>query len=271
MLGGLGLALTVGASGAAAEKLTFASSLTLSSSDPRFGGLSAIEVSADGRQAIAVSDRGDVFHLGLTRDKGALIAVTSERLPEQKLQGDSEGLAIGPDGQWHVSFEGPARVERVPSAALPENPDFAKLPGNRALEALAVDRNGDIYTIPETTTNGRQIPIYRWDGANWEIVQELTRKGRFMPAGADFGPDGRLYVLERSLDLMGFRARILRLVPGQTEPAEVLLTTRGLTHDNLEGISVWRDDQLRLRITMVSDDNFRAIQRTEIVEYIVNE
>lgn len=39
-------------------------------------------------------------------------------------------------------------------------------------------------------------------------------------------------------------------------------------HDNLEGLSVWRDAQ-GLRLTMVSDDNFMFFQRTEFVEYRV--
>ena len=44
------------------------------------------------------------------------------------------------------------------------------------------------------------------------------------------------------------------------------METRLRAHDNLEGISVWQDEQ-GLRMTLISDDNFRAFQRTEIVEY----
>jgi hypothetical protein len=50
----------------------------------------------------------------------------------------------------------------------------------------------------------------------------------------------------------------------------VLLETRSLQYDNLEGISVWRDGQ-GIRLTMVSDDNFGMFQRTELVEYRVTE
>jgi hypothetical protein len=38
------------------------------------------------------------------------------------------------------------------------------------------------------------------------------------------------------------------------------------THDNLEGLDVWADAE-GLRATMISDDNFRFFQRTEIVDY----
>lgn len=41
-------------------------------------------------------------------------------------------------------------------------------------------------------------------------------------------------------------------------------------HDNLEGISVWQDPDGRIRLTMISDDNFMVFQRTEIVEYAVD-
>ena len=50
---------------------------------------------------------------------------------------------------------------------------------------------------------------------------------------------------------------------------EIVFETGTGTHDNLEGLSVWRDDQGRLRATMISDDNFLALQRTELVEYLL--
>ena len=42
-------------------------------------------------------------------------------------------------------------------------------------------------------------------------------------------------------------------------------------HDNLEGLAVWRDDSGAIRLTMISDDNFNLLQRTELVEYAVPE
>ena len=47
---------------------------------------------------------------------------------------------------------------------------------------------------------------------------------------------------------------------------EVLLTTVTGTHDNLEGLTVWKD-AAGLRATMISDDNFRFFQQTQIVDY----
>jgi hypothetical protein len=51
---------------------------------------------------------------------------------------------------------------------------------------------------------------------------------------------------------------------------QTLFETLPRTHDNLEGISVWRDADGFIRLTMISDDNGRApLQRTEFVEYRV--
>ena len=51
-------------------------------------------------------------------------------------------------------------------------------------------------------------------------------------------------------------------------PPEHVLTTSLMQFHNLEGIAVWVDGQ-GIRITMVSDDNFLFVQRSELVEYRV--
>ena len=85
------------------------------------------------------------------------------------------------------------------------------------------------------------------------------------------GPDGKLYVLERDFrGLRGFASRVRRYAFDDTGigPPEPVLTTSLMQFDNLEGIAVWADGQ-GIRITMISDDNFLFVQRTELVEYRV--
>ena len=60
------------------------------------------------------------------------------------------------------------------------------------------------------------------------------------------------------------------LGPDGITSTEELLSTGTLQYDNLEGISVW-DDGLGIRLTMISDDNFLPVQRTELVEYRVTD
>ena len=91
---------------------------------------------------------------------------------------------------------------------------------------------------------------------------------------ADFGPDGKFYLLERDFGwLTGFATRIRRftLGPNGFSDEVTLIETPFGELDNMEGISVWRDDAGRTRITLISDDNFFPLQRTMFVEYVLAE
>jgi hypothetical protein len=137
---------------------------------------------------------------------------------------------------------------------------------NASLEALAIDSDGTLYTIPERSGGATQpFPVFRLRNGIWDQPFSIPRRGAFLVTGADIGPDGQLYVLERDFLGIGFRSRVRRFdLTGGNE--QILLETRLRQHDNLEGISIWQDDQ-GVRMTLISDDNYRAFQRTEIVEY----
>lgn len=252
---------------------------------PWFGGFSGIDVSRDGTHMTVVSDIAILLRARIERQNGTISAIRAgqpkplKSANGKRLRGklaDSEGLAIAPDGTIYVSFEGVARVARYDhpdskSQDLPRPAAFRQLPRNGALEALAIDGKGRLYTMPETgrDSNG-QIPVFRWNGRKWSVPFTLPPRGRFVPVGADFGPDGRLYILERGFNPpFGFRSRLRRwtITTGGPMNEETLLETATGTHDNLESVAIWRDTRGRLRATMVSDDNFFFLQRTELVEY----
>ena len=249
-------------------------------SDPAFGGFSAIEVTDDGNSFVAISDRGGFLTGTFTRENGAITNITASRVQPLRgadgttipaRQNDSEGLAIGADGRVFVSFEGVQEVREFdglggPSTALPSAPAFATMQANSSLEALAMGPDGALYTLPERSGRATSpFPVYRFQNGQWDQPFAIPRKGAFLISGADIGPDGRLYLLERDFTGIGFRTRVRRFdLTGGSE--ETLLQTPVGTHDNLEGISVWQDAQ-GLRMTMIADDNFRFFQRTEIVEY----
>lgn len=256
-------------------------------SEPRadFGGFSAIDVAPDGLSVTVLSDRGLIAAAQLTRDAQGRItgAAITEAVPFLNDQGgvmpehrvDAEGLAVSPDGTLFISFEGDVRVRQQNGlhgdpSLLPRHPDFAAMQHNAALEALAIDAAGTLYAIPERSGRADQpFPVYRLRGDVWDIAFSLPRRGAFLVAGADIGPDGMLYVLERDFTGIGFRSRVRRFdLTGGSE--QDLLQTGTGTHDNLEGISVW-DDGVGLRLTLIADDNFRFFQRTEIVEYRVTD
>ena len=128
-----------------------------------------------------------------------------------------------------------------------------------------------VYAFYEIDTGPEYaVPLTGWGAGAWDAKLSVPRRGRFSPVAADFGPDGRLYVLERAFRAVGsFSSRLRRFdlgADGLTGEATLLETPFEL-HDNLEGLSVWRDDQGVLRATMISDDNFIFVQQTQIVEY----
>ncbi|WP_411891399.1 esterase-like activity of phytase family protein [Yoonia sp. SDW83-1] len=253
--------------------------------DPQFGGFSAIEVTDDGLGFVAISDRGALVIGDIARADGVITGVSAgqvqplldvDDLPLAGEKTDSEGLAIGPDTPLYVSFEGKYDGVRVfePSGAaitdLITDARFGVLQANSSLEALALGPDGALYALPERSGRAeRPFPVYRLLDGKWDQPFDIPRRGAFLVSGADIGPDGRLYVLERDFVGIGFRSRVRRFDLGGGNE-EVLLQTGIGTHDNLEGISVWADDE-GLRMTLISDDNFRRFQRTEIVEYRISD
>lgn len=255
---------------------------------PYFGGWSGIEVAPDGTRFVAIGDSGQIVDGTIQRQDGVITGINTpvvRRLMTDHgkrvgptYEFDSEGLAMAPDGTLFVSFERWVRVREYSNwtarpRIVPRHPDFTGMRRNGALEALAIAPDGTLYTLPEGQLSLRQgRKVYRLADGAWEVFDVLSPTGRFAPVGADIGPDGFFYLLERNwIPLLGFKTRVRRfaLTEDGLRREEILLQTRFRVHDNLEGISVWRDASGRLRLTMVSDDNFSRFQRTEIVEYAV--
>jgi hypothetical protein len=289
LIASLGCVAALDGSAAPPTAPNYIDSYVWRSQDPAHGGFSGLEISDDGRSFTAISDRAGWTHGTITRDANSHISgvtaapvaplLDTDNHPPRANRRDSEGLAIAPNGTIFVSFEGDAaaRVMQFPSLAkpgknLPRPPAFKTLSRNSALEALAVDAKGVLYTLPETPHWGDTFPVYRYRGGKWDEVLSLPRIPEFDAVGADFGPDGRFYLLERGFHgIMGFSSRVRSFALGANGfgDARLELQTAAGTHDNLEGLAVWRDTAGFIRLTMVSDDNFFWAQRTEIVEYRV--
>lgn len=250
-----------------------------------FGGFSGLIVADNGLDFLTISDRGYFVEGRFQREAGLLSAITQVRqarvvdangaFARRAGLRDSEGLAILPDGSVAVTFEGEHRIESFAEIGarpkkLPWFKGFDEMKLNGGFEALAIDNQGVLYAIPEQPTGADAIvQVFALQGQNWQRAFTLKRDKQFQPVGADFGSDGRLYVLERGFNGLGFRTRVRSFAISDAGATDgKIIFHKGIGgHDNLEGLSVWLDDEGHIRLTMISDDNFRLVQRTEFVEY----
>lgn len=199
-------------------------SYTWSEPTAEYGGFSGIEVSDDGMRFVVIGDKGVVVDGIFQRRDQTITGVfsTLQQLKNQhsgpliKSQSDAEGLAIRTDGQIFISFEHRHRIwsySHTSSAAekLEKHPDFKHFKGNDGLEALAISADGTLYALLEKPENDL-IPIYRYQDGQWDVPFHIPASHGYKPVGADFGPDGKLYLLERRLtSVFGFSSQIRRL------------------------------------------------------------
>lgn len=267
------------------ETLTLRTHLEFDKSITDLGGLSGILIADDGLSGNLLTDRGKVFPVTISRDDDLDIAditlgqpwALRETAEDDFL--DSEALAIGSDGTLFVGFEHSSRIETyavgngAPVRRIPFPEDKIRR-ANKGLEALAIDpANGNIIGIQEVPYWGDRTfhaQILSSDGT-W-AAHPYPKIGAFHAVGADFGPDGALYILERAFSLIGFRTRIRRWdIHAPDQMPHTIYGSKLGDFDNLEGISVWKDPDGLIRVTLVSDDNFMSVLRSELVEFTLHE
>jgi len=259
--------------------------LTWTDPMPNFGGFSGIELSRDRQSMIVVSDKGYAVEAALERNTtGGLTGVNVTRRYGLTArngstlttnEGDAEGLDWDGGDRINVSFES-GRLSRVTQYARGgtqisqrrRDPRWRTRYHNATLEALAIDAQGRAVVIPEGPDEDG-FPVFRQNGDAWDILAMLPNDTDFLPVGADFGPDGALYLLERKFRLAFFGTRISRIDPEDWGRRHILVETAYGVLDNHEGISITEDSAGRLWATTISDDNQNRFQRTEIAEFLL--
>ena len=251
---------------------------------PREAGLSGLHVSADGRRMLALDDRSFVYAADIRREDGVPVGLGPvERMGLRQADGrpmygrDSEGLALLPDGRIAVSYESinaifvhdPANRWIGPYMDRPVR--LIRLPGNKGIEALASFRDGGLLAVSEASRFGRHA-VWRVDPqGRWHPLRGLRAPGGFRPVGADIGPDGRLWLLERAWHLplrFATRVRTFRVEADRLADPRTVLRTRTGDWGNFEGISV-RADPRGAVVALVSDDNGAEFMRAHYAEFLV--
>lgn len=283
--------------------LRFIGGLQLDSPDNHFGGLSGIEISTDGRRLLMVSDLGDLFAATIDYSDGVPIGlsdVTLARLAGEngepldgKFGSDAESLRAangnGLPDDILVGFErdnrvlrykvdGDASVRNTRRIVLPDA--VADLQYNKGLEGIAVfppgaPNAGDMVVFAESSPDAAAGVIPGWlvSGEGYRDLG-LKRTSGFDLTDVVALPNGDLIVLERSFSMfLGVAMRLRRISANELEGPQPMsgttLLTAGMAHavDNMEGLAIHRDEAGRTILTIVSDDNFSALQRTLILQF----
>ncbi len=276
--------------------LAFRGGLVLSSPTTAFGGFSGLSRSADGAQLIAITDNAHWLTARVEREGAALSGLAdavmapmlnaSGRALSRTRSYDTEALCID-NGIAYVSVERTHEILRFDWARrgvmargqpVPLPPEARRLPGNRSLEAVGIAPQaspvaGAIVAIAERSgAHSEPTAGFIVGGPAPGLFRYLLGDG-YEVTDLAFLPGGDMLVLERWYrPWRGVGARLKR-VDGRTLAAGALLQGRllfdaDLAHeiDNMEGLSVHREGP-RTIVTMISDDNFSALQRTILLEF----
>lgn len=264
-------------------------------SDPRFGGLSGLHISPDGKQLIAVSDRGYRVSASLEYAQGSLSNVKDIRIARLKRSNgapakggwhDAESLSPDGNGGFLVSFERRHRIvsyRTLNGTALAGQPsrmilpqDAATQPFNGGIEGLARLCDGRFIAISEKgKSGGRDGTRSMWigDGKSWRNAPYPAYQA-FSPTGAATLPDCSVLVVERSFNVVeGVRARIVRLPATAFDPGNEITTQElaylapPLSVDNMEGIAVRNGAAGETLVYLVSDNNYSGYQRTLLMMF----
>lgn len=281
--------------------LEFRGGLELSSPNRAFGGVSALRLDPDGEHFLAVTDNGSWLRGRITYDGDRPSGVAdAEMAPLLGADGkplaarswyDAESLAED-GGTRYVGIE---RVDQIVKfdygrdgllargepIALPV--DFKGFTYNKSLECLVAVPNGmphagNLVVVTERSLdangNHRSFLLNNGRGEDFSVV----RSDDFDVSDCAVLPSADLLLLERRYSpARGVAMRIRRLplsslAAGEVVDGKVLVEADlGYQIDNMEGLAVHRADNGDIVLTLISDDNFSAVQRTLLLQFTLVE
>ncbi|WP_262298551.1 esterase-like activity of phytase family protein [Microvirga sesbaniae] len=269
--------------------LMFRSGIDLRSPVSAFGGFSGLWRSANGREIVALADNAQVLKARIETSDGRLSGLSGPVLSPLILSNgvplrrsryyDTESLALAGNAAYvgvernHavIRFDRTATGSIVRGVPIPVPKELRDLPSNAGLEAVGV-------APPGSPLSGALVGIA--EGGSGFILTG-PRQGAFQIALSDgysvtdlaFLPDGDAVVLERSFSLFGgFGCRLRRIEAGAVKPGarldgEILYESEASHQiDNMEGLAVHREGG-DIVLSLISDDNFSALQKTVLLEF----
>lgn len=239
---------------------------TLTSSDPRFGGVSALAV--DGEGVIVVTDSGVVIRFAKPASRRATARIdelpAGPGNPNFKFNRDAEALLRDPRGRgWWVAFENRNQLwlyDRAFGRALARiDLGRSRWRRNSGIEGLAADGK-DMLLFPEA---GKTIVRL---GAGRALTRPIERSAGRISEAVRL-PGGELAVIHRRWTLLGFANRVSLLEPVKGGGLRVARTfrLRGLRLDNIEALAAERLASGDTRLWLMTDDNLQRPLRTMLI------
>lgn len=272
-------------------KLSYRGGIELQSPSDRFGGFSALGLSADGARMVALTDEGNRFDADLVySSNGDLAGLRNTEIFTltgpgavplmDKSMADAEAMSPGVDGEIIVSFERNHRLWAYPQnqtgpRPLPLPDEMRKAKRNHGIEALTLLNDGSLFAVSEGL--GKKGANLAWisNRRGWSVLI-YRNTDSFRPTGAATLPDGDVVLLERYYTPReGVRARVRRIanrdiMPGAEVSGELLADLRApFTVDNFEGIEAIKSPNGETLIFLISDNNFNrsSPQRTLLLMF----
>jgi hypothetical protein len=277
--------------------LEFRGGLALTADNANFGGMSALHMESDGSHFVALTDRGswltgrivyrDGYAAGIADAVMAPVLGADGRSLPGRGWYDTESLAAD-GGIFYAGIERAEQIVRFDYGRhgvrarghpLPVPDDFRTFTRNKGLECLAMapaksTLAGTLIAITEhsldATGNHRAFLL---KGARAERFS-VRRSGGFDVSDCVILPPGDLLLLERSYSVLsGVAMRIRRIplasmMPAATVDGQIVIAVDlAYQIDNMEGIGLHRNARGETILTLVSDDNFSAIQRNLLLQF----
>lgn len=283
------------------DKLIYRGGVELTSEDKNFGGFSGLVLGHLGKKIIIVSDRGRwfggqvVYHNGkitglkhmlydrLTQTSGKNLrgknnkdAESITTLKSHKLQ---DGILVAFEREEKLYAYKVKGTKVLPGArAYPLPPEIRNGPHNQELETVIRFHKGKLKnTVLLFSENHRDDKnnIKGWLLKN-KIFHPLSIKpyGNFYITDAAILPNGDVLILERAVSPFTGWSMQIRMVKSHTIKKAAILdgpvllqASQFMMIDNMEGISVHKNEDGRVIISLISDNNFKKFQRTLLHQF----
>jgi len=276
--------------------LEYRGGLVLTSPFPNFGGISGLDIAADGANLLAATDRGWWLRGRLTYDGTRPTGIAGAEMAPM----------LGPDGRtlaarrWfdtealtrdgdtiYVGIERTHRIVRFDygrdgllarGQPIGVPAGFHAMPSNGGIEGLVFlprggPLGGTLLAISERGHDRAGNHLAFLIGGPRPGTFSFRRKDSFDVSDAALLPPGELLLLERKFGwTTGLFIRIRRIAIAGIRPGAlvdgptVFEADLGQQIDNMEGIAVHRSGTDTV-LTMISDDNFSPIQRTLLLQF----